>query len=54
MVSPLQSFIRELSGVAVAALLSVLAIAFLSMPYTLGGHPGELRSADATVLRHMT
>lgn len=43
----LKHFITQYIAVISAALLPVIALAFLSMPYTLGGHPGEARIAAA-------
>jgi hypothetical protein len=54
MVTPLRKFIRQFVGVVAAALVPVLIVAFLTMPFTLGGHPGEPRPAEALVGQHMT
>ena len=54
MVTPLRMFVRQFVGVVAAALVPVALLAFLSVPLTLGAHPGELRPADAPVVRHMT
>lgn len=48
------AFVRQYVGVVLAALVPVAVTAFLSIPVNLGGHPGELRSAQATVDLHMT
>ncbi len=37
-----------------AALAPVVLIAFLSIPYSLGGHPGEERLAPVGTSLHMT
>lgn len=50
----LRLFISEFVGAAAAAALVVIAVAFLTIPYTLGGHPGEPRPAEALVGQHMT
>jgi len=50
----LKHFIRQYLGVVMATLVPVALTAFLSMPFTLSGHPGEPRTTDATVVRHMT
>jgi hypothetical protein len=50
----LRTFLREFVGVVLASLVPVIAVAFLSVPLALGGHPGEQRSATATVWQHMT
>ena len=47
-------FIRQYIGVVVATVLPVVATAFLSIPFNLRGHPGEVRSVEATIGRHMT
>jgi hypothetical protein len=36
------------------ALLLVAAVAFITMPYTLGHHPGEAATTSPAVARHMT
>ena len=50
----LRQFARQYLAVVVAALLPVILTAFLSIPFNLGGHPGDVRAVDAAVLRHMT
>jgi len=50
----LRFFIRQFSGVVLAALVPVILVAFMSIPFTLGGHPGEARSAAGSVAQHMT
>ena len=52
--SSLHVFIRQLAGAVAAALVPVVLVAFWSIPYSLGGHPGEARSVNATTPRHMT
>jgi hypothetical protein len=47
-------FIRQLLGVMLAALVPVVLMAFLSIPYSLGGHPGEERTSAAPDNQHMT
>ncbi len=54
MVTPLRMFVSQFVGVVAAALTPVAVVAFLSIPFTLGGHPGELRPADTPAARHMT
>jgi len=49
--NPLRSFIRQWLRVALAALLPVLALAFVSIPYSLNGHPGEARLAQPAAQR---
>lgn len=50
----LRLFTRQFMGVVLAALVPVILVAFLSIPYSLGGHPGEERSAGNSGSRHMT
>lgn len=47
-------FIRQYLGIVCAALVPVVLTAFLSIPLTLGGHPGEPRTAQVGISRHMT
>ena len=47
-------FVRQYVGVVLAALVPVVVTAFLSIPVNLGGHPGEVRSAQAAAAVHMT
>lgn len=50
----LRLFISQFVGFVAAALIPVIVVAFLSIPFTLGGHPGEIRPAAAPVGQHMT
>ena len=34
-------FVRQFVGVVAATMVPVAAVAFLSIPLSLGGHPGE-------------
>jgi hypothetical protein len=52
--SSLRLFISEYLGAAAAALTPVFLTAFLSVPYTLMGHPGDERPAAVTAGQHMT
>ena len=52
--SSLRSFVSQFAGAVAAALVPVIIIAFMSMPMSLGGHPGEPRPAVATVALHMS
>lgn len=52
--SSLRLFIHQFAGVVLAALVPVVLVSFLSIPYTLGGHPGEARAANLTSTQHMT
>lgn len=45
----LRVFITEFAGAVAVALLPVLAVAFISMPQSLGGFPGEPRVAGKLV-----
>jgi hypothetical protein len=51
-------FIRQYVGIVCAALLPVIATAFLTIPLSLGAHPGEHQAPDvamvAPVDRHMS
>jgi hypothetical protein len=47
-------FIRQYLYVVCAALVPVILTTFLSIPMSLGAHPGEVRSASVTADRHMT
>ena len=40
--------------VAAVALASVVFVAFASIPYSLGGHPGEMAARVPSGDRHMT
>jgi hypothetical protein len=50
----LRNFTRQYLGVVFLTLVPVVLTAFLSIPYTLRGHPGDDRSAMSTVSTHMT
>ncbi len=52
--SDLQHFVTQYLSVVAAALLCVSVVAFLTIPYSLGGHPGEPRSTEHFSSRHMT
>jgi hypothetical protein len=47
-------FFRQFIGVVLAALVPVVLTAFISVPMSLGGHPGEARAAADTAFQHMT
>ena len=53
MPSPKHSFVHQFVGAVLASLAPVVFIAFLSVPLSLGGHPGEARTASANS-QHMT
>jgi hypothetical protein len=48
------SFVRQFAGAVIAALIPVLLVAFWSIPFNLGGHPGEARTIAAPTPTHMT
>jgi hypothetical protein len=51
----LSSFLKTFGRVVALTLLPVILIAFVSMPVSLGHHPGEADTAQASPLRtHMT
>lgn len=47
-------FVRQFLGVVMASLLPVVLTAFLSIPFSLGAHPGEIRSPGNPAQLHMT
>lgn len=53
--SPVQcSFVRQLVGTVAATLMFVVFVAFCSIPFNMGGHPGEVRAATMPRSDHMT
>jgi len=50
----LRQFIQEFTGVALASLVPVVLTAFLSIPLSLGAHPGETRAPTPGLDRHMS
>jgi hypothetical protein len=48
------SFVRQFACAVVAALIPVVLVAFWSIPFNLGGHPGEVRAAATATATHMT
>lgn len=46
-------FVQRLAAVTLGTLLVVFSVAFVSLPYTLGGHPGEVL-ASAEPIRHLS
>lgn len=50
----LRHFIRQYLGVVGATLVPVVLVAFLSIPFNLAAHPGEVPRARAPDSRHMT
>ncbi len=51
--SALILLIKQVAGASMAALALVVFVAFVSIPYTLNGHPGEERATDSSV-QHLT
>ncbi len=52
--SALRLFIRQFTGVVLATLVPVALVAFLSIPYSLGGHPGDERLPNRPAALHLT
>ena len=52
--SPRYSFARLFAGAVVAALVPIILVAFLSIPFNLGGHPGETHADAMPTATHMT
>lgn len=52
--SSLRLFIRQYLGVVAATLAPVILMAFLSIPFSLGGHPGDERLVAGATSQHMT
>ncbi len=50
----LRLFTRQFIGVVLAALVPVILVAFLSIPYNLGSYPGEGNTEQTIGGRHMT
>jgi hypothetical protein len=48
------SFLRQFTGVVAATLVPVVLTTFISVPLSLGGHPGEARASGDAVAQHMT
>jgi len=54
MISPHYSFAHQFAGVIVAALVPVILVAFVSIPFNLGAHPGETRAMPMPTPPHLT
>lgn len=54
MSTALRLFIHQYLLVVLLALIPVVLTAFLSIPLSLGGHPGEPRSGQPPPSAHMT
>jgi hypothetical protein len=50
----LRIFIKEFAGVVAIAFMSVVVVAFVSIPANLGRHPGAARSANLPAGWHLT
>jgi hypothetical protein len=50
----LRPFLAHLLGAVAMALVPVVLTAFLTMPLSLGRHPGDAAPQGGAVLRHMT
>lgn len=50
----LRGFVRQFLFVVLAALVPVVLVTFLTIPFNLAGHPGDQRPLDALVGQHMT
>ena len=48
----LKKFMRQFTAVVLVSLVPVALVAFLSIPFTLGHHPGEFRE-PAVVTLHL-
>ena len=48
----LRTFVKEFAGVVAAVLMGVAVIAFLSVPASLGRHPGHARGPDLPASWH--
>lgn len=48
----LHLFVRQYLGIVCAALLPVFFTAFMTIPFSLGGHPGDPRIAEALIDQH--
>ena len=50
----LKSFIFSMLRVALPVLMLVATVAFVTMPYALGHHPGDQGTTAPAFSRHMT
>lgn len=50
----LHLFVRQYLRIVFAALVPVVMTAFLSIPLSLGGHPGEFRIAATLTDQHIS
>ena len=49
-----QPFFATMSAVVLGTFLIVMSVAFISIPMSLGGHPGEVLTAASPVVYHLT
>jgi hypothetical protein len=54
MQTDLHLFLQRLAGVVAATLVPVVLVAFLTVPFSLGRHPGEASVTAHALPRHMT
>ena len=54
MTPSLRTIVLPFFAVVAAGLVPVALVAFLTIPFNLGGHPGEARAADVSAGQHMT
>lgn len=50
----LRHFVRQYLFVVLAAVIPVVLTTFISMPMSLGGHPGEIHDIAMSVDRHLS
>lgn len=50
----LREFLKHYVGVVVITLAPVVLTTFMSIPMSLGGYPGEARTAQAEAQYHLT
>lgn len=50
----LSQFIGTVLRVVFATLFVVASVAFITLPYAFGGHPGEAQLAGSAYPKHMT
>ncbi|MDO9314075.1 MAG: hypothetical protein Q7T97_05985 [Burkholderiaceae bacterium] len=48
----LKNFMRQFTAVVLMSLVPVALVAFLSIPFTLGHHPGESQAQAVVTLDH--
>lgn len=54
MQNDLREFLSRFVGTVVITLVPVVLVAFMSMPLSLGRHPGEAAPASSAAFAHMT